>query len=64
MTKSLFDQRWVAVNGSVYSVETKEFRSEFPGNRKTYRIQPSIAFNVGPGVAEYIVRLHNAQLKR
>lgn len=53
---------WVARNGSIYTEETVKMRSEFPGNKTSYDIPVSIAFNVGQAVAEHICETHNAHV--
>lgn len=55
---SHINERWAAVDGSVYTEAVHERAA--PAGRIYYR--PSIAFNVGQMVAEHMVRLHNASL--
>lgn len=55
---SHINERWVAIDGSVYTEEA--YLRQVAGGEVKYR--PGIAFNVGQMVAEHMVRLHNASL--
>ena len=54
--------KWAEVNGSIYTAETQEMRSDFPANRTVYRVPVAVAFNVGRDLARHIVELHNKSL--
>jgi len=54
--------RWVAKDGSIFTEGLVEMRSDFPGNKTTYKVSISIAFNVGDEIAKHIVELHNRSL--
>jgi hypothetical protein len=56
------DALWVAKDGCIYTVETVKMRSEFPGNKESYNVPVSVAFNVGQLVAEHICETHNARV--
>jgi hypothetical protein len=53
-------ERWIAIEGCIYS--EKEYQEKSDYGRK-YKVRKSVAFNVGQEVAEHIVRLHNATVK-
>jgi hypothetical protein len=55
--------RWVVVDGSIYTADTVEMRSDFSPNRTIYNVPNAVAFNVGDRLANHIVELHNASLK-
>jgi 1,2-phenylacetyl-CoA epoxidase PaaB subunit len=54
---------WVVREGSIYTAQPEDMRSSFPGNKKTYKVQVAVAFNVGDALAHHIVETHNAHLK-
>lgn len=51
--------RWVVIDGSIYTDEIVESRSD---NGVFVKARISIAFNVGDKLAKYIVDLHNWDL--
>lgn len=55
---SHINERWAAIDGSVYTEES--YLRRVAAGEVKYR--PGIAFNVGQMVAEHIVRVHNASL--
>lgn len=61
--KNPMDCLWTVRDGSIYTVETVDMRSEFGGNKTTYKVPVSIAFNVGDAVAHHIVETHNAHVE-
>lgn len=63
MKKVVKESRWKAIDGCIYTERTVDFRSDFPGNRETYKLPVSVAFNLDPDVAKYIAELHNKSLK-
>ncbi len=58
----VIDSLWEVRGGSIYTVETVNMRSDFPGNKTTYKIPVAVAFNVGETVAMHIVETHNAHV--
>lgn len=62
MKKVVKESRWKAVAGCIYTEQTVDFRSDFPGNKTTYKVPAAVAFNLDPEVAEHIVELHNRSL--
>lgn len=63
MKKIVKESRWKAVDGCIYTESLADFRSDFQGNRETYKVPVAVAFNLDPDAAKHIVELHNASLK-
>jgi hypothetical protein len=61
---SLLNERWVAIDGSVYTERAGHKLKVEQGNAgsRTLLVRKSICFNVGQAVAEHIVYLHNVEL--
>ena len=57
---SHINERWVAIDGSVYTEEA--YLRQVAAGEVKYR--PGIAFNVGQMVAEHMVQTHNAWLEQ
>jgi len=57
--KTKQNQRWIAINGSVFVEQEVEVKADLG---KKYKKREAVAFNVGQDVAEHIVKLHNAGL--
>lgn len=51
-------ERWVAIDGSVFSEKEVEVKQDFQWIKR----RESVAFNVGPEMADYIVGIHNSNL--
>lgn len=57
----LLDDKWVAIDGSVFCEIKYQTKSDFGVK---YFTQDAIAFNVGQKIAEHIVKLHNVELEK
>ena len=55
--------KWFAKDGHIFSEEIFSRRSDFRGQDKSTVSNISIAFNVGKEMSEYIVSLHNENLR-
>ena len=60
-TSWLLREKWVAESGSIFT--EKEFRIQNKCRRVKVFARRSIAFNIGQNIAEYIVSVHNEELK-
>lgn len=52
-------ERWIAINGSIFTERAERKMSEHSGRPIAEPQRDAIAFNVGQQVAEHIVALHN-----
>lgn len=57
---SLQDEIWVEVDGSIFTQARFEKRLEF----QTVQVPLAVAYNLGKGVAQHVVQVHNASLMK
>ena len=57
---NILKEKWVAIDGSIYTQRAVPFKSEFTNKLLAEPQRSAIAFNVGHKTAEHIVSLHNA----
>lgn len=55
--------KWFAEHGHIFSEETFSKKNDFRGQSERLKGHVAIAFNVGQETAEYIVGLHNEQVR-
>lgn len=57
-------ERWIEKDGSIFTVRTYDMRSEFGANKTVYKVQGSVAFNVGKEMADHMVANQNYYLDK
>jgi hypothetical protein len=60
---NILTERWVVIDGSIYTERAVPVKSEFTGKLFAEPQRFAIAFNVGHKTATHIVNLHNAGLQ-
>jgi hypothetical protein len=58
----ILKERWIAVDGSIYTERAVPVKSEFTGKLMAEPQHTAVAFNVGTKVASHIVNQHNYYL--
>ena len=51
---------WISENGSIFTEQTTKVKFEFTGFKE---VRECVACNVGKELADYIVAIHNRELK-
>jgi hypothetical protein len=59
---NVLDERWIAIDGSIYTERAVPKKSEATGKLFKEPQRESIAFNVGQKVAQHIVNVHNLSM--
>ena len=57
----MINEKWIVIDGSIFTEAEHLVKCELSDAK--LKVRKSIAFNLKRGVAEYIVRMHNAAVK-
>lgn len=60
---NILTERWIVVDGSIYTENAVPVKSEFTGKLIGAPQRAAIAFNVGNKIANHIANLHNSELQ-